>query len=350
MKQLQKRLGKAGAVIVVLLLAAEVLSRFKMYYSTGDKKFLVPRFSRTAAATPVAAVQAPAAKAPAVQNFGDQNSWYYKMAPRAPAGAATGVKDDYRINSLGFRGPEFSVAKKPGVNRIFCIGDSNTVGLEVKEDDTWPAILATVLERQYPSGFEVINAGFGGYTSFNYLMLIRDELLKYSPDVFVIYGGVNDLNQQTSLKPSRQSWGTSTHDFLYNRSIFYTLAVEKISLMRTGSPVPIVAFTKWSADEFAENTTEIINLCRRQRVRLVFVREVLDDDTADPDLSSRMNQQMKVLAELCAKRGVEYLDPRAAFLEARKAGRRVFRDPMHLDTAGYRILAEKVSDVLGQPR
>ena len=349
MKRLVKRLGRIGIVVVVLLLTAEALSRVKMYYRTGDRKYLVPRFSRSGATNPSPLTRPADVKAPPLQNFGDQSTWYYKMAPRAPAGTATGVKDDYRINSLGFRGPDFTVAKKPGVTRIFCIGDSNTVGLEVKEDDTWPAILGRALDTHTPAAFEVINAGFGGYTSFNYLMLIRAELLKYSPDVFVVYGGVNDLNQQTSLKP-RQNWGTAAHDFLYNRSIFYTLAIEKISLMRSGSPVPVVAYEKWDNDEFAHNTTEIIGLCRQRRVRLVFVREMIDDERADPDLRDRMRQQMDVLKELCVKHGVEYLDPTAAFLEARKAGRRVFRDPMHLDTDGYAVLAGKVSEVLVQPR
>jgi lysophospholipase L1-like esterase len=344
MKRLVKRLGKIGVAVVVLLLAAETLSRAKMYYRTGDKKYLIPRFSRTADTKAVAAAQPTPVKAPPVQNFGDQSSWYYKMAPRAQAGAASGAKDDYRINRLGFRGAEFTRDKPPGVTRIFCIGDSNTVGLEVKEDDTWPAILARDLRRRSPSGFEVINAGFGGYTSFNYLMLIREELLEYSPDVFIIYGGVNDLNQESNIQ-QKSGWKAAAHDFLYNRSIFYTLAIEKISVMRSGSPVPVVAFERRQTDEFAENTGKIISLAKEKRIRLVFVRELVDDQ-ADPDLGNRMDQQMNVLQQLSVKNGVEYLDLKTVFLEARRAGRRMFSDPMHLDTDGYSLLASKVSDII----
>jgi lysophospholipase L1-like esterase len=350
MKLLSKRLGKVGAAIVVLLLVAEALARFKMYYRTRDSTYLTGRFSRAApVGKPAPAVQGTPLQAAPTQNFGDQNSWYYKMAPRAPVPAASGAKDDFRINSLGFRGPEFSRDKTPGVTRIFCIGDSNTVGLEAREDDTWPATLARLLGRQAGSQFEVINAGFNGYTSFNYLMLIREELLEYSPDVFVIYGGVNDLNQQSSLRP-KENWGTRVHDFLYNRSIFYTLAIEKVSLLRSGSPVPVVAYEKWDDEEFVHNTTAIIGLCRRKQVRLVFVREMIDDEAADPDLRVRMHQEMNALQHLCVKHGVEYLDLSAPFLEARRAGRPLFRDPMHLNTNGYGVLAEKVSAVLIAPR
>lgn len=344
MTRLLKRLGKIGAAIVLLFLVAEVASRVKMYYRTGDKKFLV-QFGRDAAANAGAPVQA----APPVQHFGDHDHRYYKMPPSPAQVAADGGKDDYRINSLGFRGPEFSRDKKPGVTRIFCVGDSNTIGLEAPEDVTWPATLGRVLAAHSPSQFEVINAGFAGYISFNYLMLIQQELLNYSPDVIVIYGGVNDLNHEANIQPGRHSWAGAVHDLLYNRSIFYTLAIEKISLMKNGSPVPLVTFERPGADEFAENTTRIIGLCRDRHVRLVFVREMVNDE-ADPDLSIRMNEEMDVLKALCAKHRVEYLDLRGTFREARQSGKRVFRDHMHLDADGYRLLADKVSDTILQSR
>ncbi|MEQ8767361.1 MAG: hypothetical protein RL885_25855 [Planctomycetota bacterium] len=59
------------------------------------------------------------------------------------------------INSLGFRGPE--LREDPGL-RIFCSGDSFTIGYGVTDEDTWPALLGTLDPR-----LETVNAGQGGY-------------------------------------------------------------------------------------------------------------------------------------------------------------------------------------------
>src|SRR4030095_7467330 len=52
------------------------------------------------------------------------------MVPR-PGYAVTGNRINIKINSLGFRGDEFSRAKPPNTIRIVCLGASTTFNAEV---------------------------------------------------------------------------------------------------------------------------------------------------------------------------------------------------------------------------
>jgi lysophospholipase L1-like esterase len=329
----RRRLRRLCLAAVLTILAAEVFCRAKIYYRTGDSRYLTTPFGLSAR-TPEAA---PGAEPP-IQGHGSRDRPYYKMGPPPPG-------SPLRINSLGFRGPEFTREKKPGVTRMFCVGDSNTIGLDVAEEATWPARLGRLLDRHAPSQFEVINAGFNSYTSSEYRELISQELINYSPDVLIVYGGVNDLNTEHNLrKKSRQGWIKSAHDTLYNRSMFYTLLIEKVSVMTSGTPVPIAGYKTRYLEEFAENTGEIIRLCRQKKIRVVFVRQLIN--STDPDLVQRMDREMDVLQQLCVKEGVEYLDPRNTFSEARKTGRTLFADHIHLNADGYSLLAGQIFEYL----
>jgi lysophospholipase L1-like esterase len=323
-----KRLRKASVVVVLVLVAAELLARVKMSYNTGKPSYLLAPFLMKRITTAGGTEREPSS---------DPRNGYYKRRP--------GVQDHFTINRLGFRGPDFDPVRKSAATRIICAGDSNVIGLDVKDDETWPAVLSRLLNQRVPSGFEVINAGFNGFTSSHYLNLIRAELLNYSPDILIVYGGVNDLHDDPKLGARRGGdLRKSLHDLLYYRSILYTLTLEKFSLMRSQSPVPMTVFENTHYLElFANNTGAIIDLCRKKNVRLVFVRETIN---ADPVQTSRMDQEMAVLKTLCARQHVEYLDPTTAFREAQQAGVRVFSDEIHLGVAGFAILADRVAGYL----
>src|SRR5262245_55041082 len=53
-----------------------------------------------------------------------------------------------RINSLGFRGNEFTLEKKPGTVRVLCLGDSYTFGPYVEDDRTFPAMVERALNER----------------------------------------------------------------------------------------------------------------------------------------------------------------------------------------------------------
>lgn len=99
----------------------------------------------------------------------------------------------YRINSLGFRGPETTRHKPEGVFRILALGDSFTFGTGVRAEDTF----AAALEARLGAGggaprFEVLNLGVMGYATVNEVALLRQVGLGYEPDLVLICFFLND--------------------------------------------------------------------------------------------------------------------------------------------------------------
>jgi hypothetical protein len=91
------------------------------------------------------------------------------------------------INSLGFRGVEFDIEKRPGVFRVFIVGSSGTFGPKVTDEDTYPAQTGAILEKKYPGQFEVINAGVTGYVLSQEVTWAREIISKYSPDLIIFH-------------------------------------------------------------------------------------------------------------------------------------------------------------------
>jgi hypothetical protein len=98
-------------------------------------------------------------------------------------------------NSLGFRGPEITIPKPAGIFRIAIIGGSTVYETEVAR---WQDDFARQLERELKSRFattsiEVINAGVGGYSTFESLIDLELRVLDTQPDLIIIYHNVNDV-------------------------------------------------------------------------------------------------------------------------------------------------------------
>src|SRR5205085_7947430 len=69
---------------------------------------------------------------------------------------------EWRIDSLGFRSPEVTKAKPPGVTRVIAVGASETFGLYEEAGKEWPAQLQTLLDSAMPGRYQVLNAAIPG--------------------------------------------------------------------------------------------------------------------------------------------------------------------------------------------
>jgi len=104
------------------------------------------------------------------------------------------INSGYFINTLGFRGKEFSRNKPEGTYRIFCIGGSTTFCInEHDQSQTYPQMLENKLNKLYSTPrFEVINAGTPGWTTAESLINLQFRILDLSPDMIIICHAVND--------------------------------------------------------------------------------------------------------------------------------------------------------------
>ena len=100
-----------------------------------------------------------------------------------------------QINSLGYRGKEFTHEKPAGTYRILCLGGSTTFSFSYIEDPSlmWTALVEAELHRRYSGRrFEVVNAGLPYATSAEILAgyMFRHRYL--DPDMVIFHEGGND--------------------------------------------------------------------------------------------------------------------------------------------------------------
>ena len=111
------------------------------------------------------------------------------------------------INSDGFRGYEITLEKPENTYRIFMVGGSTTYGDGIEDTGTIPFFL----QKKFSSldlGFDVqvINAGVPRAFSEGEVKLIKDRLLQYEPDLFVVYDGWNDSTNHVRGNTNENKW------------------------------------------------------------------------------------------------------------------------------------------------
>ncbi|NWK02114.1 SGNH/GDSL hydrolase family protein [Marine Group I thaumarchaeote] len=112
------------------------------------------------------------------------------------------------INGLGFRGAEFSIIKPPDTYRIFMVGGSTMFGAGATSDKTTiPGYLQQLLnEKDFGFDIDVINSGIQGADSYAELKLIEQKLVRFSPDLVIIYDGWNDLRANNAPIEVKENW------------------------------------------------------------------------------------------------------------------------------------------------
>lgn len=105
-----------------------------------------------------------------------------------------------------FNYQEFARSKEPNTYRIFCLGGSTTYGRPYFDLTSFSGWLREFLPALDPEKrWEVINAGGISYASYR-VTLLMEELLRYKPDLFIVYTGHNEfLEKRTYRNLSRLS-------------------------------------------------------------------------------------------------------------------------------------------------
>ena len=96
----------------------------------------------------------------------------------------------YKINSKGLRDREYGYEKSADRFRMICPGDSITFGWGVDADQCFTELLETRLH-----GVDVINMGVQGYGIDQMQLQLREEGMKYRPDLVLVYIIAHDLER-----------------------------------------------------------------------------------------------------------------------------------------------------------
>lgn len=99
--------------------------------------------------------------------------WYWKELPSS----------NEVLNEYGFRRKkEMTQQKPPHVKRVIVFGDSQTYGGGVDYNETF----SYYAEQHLGENWEVLNAGISGYRSLQIFRLMRQKMMEFQPDIFVV--------------------------------------------------------------------------------------------------------------------------------------------------------------------
>ena len=229
------------------------------------------------------------------------------------------------------------VGPKTDRKRILCIGDSRTFGVGVGDAETWPAQLQQALDVQRPGRFEVINAGVTGYTArqgLRYLELKSGEL---KPDMVIVNFAFNEGAEIPP--PGIGDWEWENCAAMPGAWALLKKAAYGLGLER---PSPSAHHTtRLSPGQTLDTLITISQYCQKQGIAPVLLfwpslPELVDEKFLQPNMSGLPIEA----ARLGAASLIDVSPP------LREQMTSIFLDPIHLNAAGNRLVAERVAAAL----
>jgi hypothetical protein len=305
--------------------------------------------------------------------FHDELSWRRSWVRRHPQGheirydfdvydPATGwrVKPNLRdapafgdkvlnTNARGLRGrTDHPYGKSAAHPRILILGDSFTFGEGVGDTETYAASLQAMMPHA-----EVLNMGVHGYGHDQMLILLREEGVKYAPDLIILGFVAKDMERNL----------VGFRDYAKPKFV-----IERGALTLTDSPVPppeeilrrdwarprlydiwsitVHEFRKWTGlqQRAAERLTalilaDMIAVAERIHARPLFVYLPVGEEIAD---RTPLTDGERFLSGVCRTYGkVRCFSTRPFFAEEMARGT-TFKLTGHWDPAGHRVVAKAI--------
>jgi lysophospholipase L1-like esterase len=160
---------------------------------------------------------------------------------------------EIRINSGGFRGPEYALSPPAGVHRIALLGDSETFGMSLRESETLAGCLEAQLRSLKPDGsFEVLNFGVPGYNTQQEAARLESRVLQYNPEMVVLLYCFNDPEISTRNVIVGDGWWSRT--YLELLVVFLRRSTDTFDQMQTSSHSISEYYLRLHASPYFEQT------------------------------------------------------------------------------------------------
>ncbi|MDD4939039.1 MAG: SGNH/GDSL hydrolase family protein [Candidatus Omnitrophica bacterium] len=268
-----------------------------------------------------------------------------------------GIKVYY--NSLGFIGKEIG-DKHDDIFRILGVGDSVTAGTYLPQDQRYINRLGEILADKTNKRIEIINAGVGGYNTWQELESIKGKGLSVNPDLIIVGVCLNDyINNKPKLKKSwfnmvienlRDGSKARYLDFLYQRSDLYKFFYDFFSTglrMRFGDAgyhrylenynfeIKPEDFKNWKAA-----FSDMISLVKSHKKKILFTIFPLENQIINKEEDS-----YKPLSQFFKEEGIYYIDLIKDFKREAKQSKILYmkRDIIHPTSIGHSIVAQAIS-------
>lgn len=248
-------------------------------------------------------------------------------------------------NRWGARGDELADLPEPGVLRILCVGDSITNGgVGIDQRDSYPELLAGLLRAQLPR-VEVQNASAGGWALENEEGWLRAHGIRGSHFV-VLQVATHDMHQRMA---SGAIVGVKATFPERHPRLAVAHVIDRYLLPRLGlapdTRDPGIEPAEYEAQDIARARrvlSRIHDFVTAQRAHLL-VMHVAQPPGIEPDTEFARTAKRE-LRDWAESRGVRLIETEQAMIGA--GGRAMFKDAIHPNVAGNRVLAKSVADAV----
>jgi len=242
----------------------------------------------------------------------------------------------------------FPEKKEGNAYRIFCMGGSTTAGFPYQFNATFPSLVKDRLDNLFPDKeIEVINMGISAINSYSVLDFTK-ELVKYDPDLFLIYMGHNEFYGALGVGSTQQigqnrSWVLfymklqksktfqMLHDFVswLKRSVSDHSATQNRNrtLMQQVVKDQVIELNSKEYDiakgYFKENLREIVQIAKKRNARVILstlVSNLSDQEPFSHYFSELTTDFQKEEWNEVYKQGIQY-ESQQKFGDALKAYR-----------------------------
>ncbi len=280
-------------------------------------------------------------------------------------------------NSLGYRSPEFNPSKSDGIYRIVVLGGSSTYTSGVEDNEqTYPYQLNRLLRETYGyDNIEVINAGVGGYDSWESLINLQFRVLDIEPDLLIVYHGTNDVHTRL-VAPDfyrgdnsgrRKQWGPPDIPLIAHSLLARIIAGKLGFALQPGIGAFVNSPTyrgagsaAWSADDgqarsllarnppiyFRRNLMNMASIANAHGVRIAFAtwaHSPTFDDYASSDVYQLGYRENNDIVKEVAELSDALLFDFAAVMPV---DRRYWADGPHVNEAGALLKASLFADFI----
>lgn len=264
---------------------------------------------------------------------------------------------DFRVNSLGFRGPEITRPKPAGTFRVIVLGDSIVLGSGLPENALISSRLEEMLEALRPGAHaQVINAGMPGYDVEQERMLLSEQGPALDPDAVVLIACLNDVpnvsiadlvNPLRDLAVPGKVWLTNLSALaLMVQALYESIGIKHGSRLADlfsaeRDPATTARIEKgWR--EYESALGAMARDCRARRIPFIVV--LVPHAAQFEDTRHRFIPQHR-LAAICQKLDVPFLDLAPSFSSLPSLPY-ILPDPVHLSPQGHQIMAQEINRAL----
>lgn len=220
------------------------------------------------------------------------------------------------INKWGWRDKNWDLEKPKNHYRVAVLGDSFIEAFQVESDSTSLRIAETILKEKY-FNVEIMNFGRSGMTTTEQLITLKNEVIKFSPDLVILFflpsNDILDVSPELTTNLDRPFPSLNegklqiNFDFKYSKSFTFK---EKIHFFKTKSA--LISF-------LAERFNLLVNALQSKRnVNSVKAKEKFISNPEFAFMAGKDSPEMKKafglnkvlikeIIEICKKKKIDFL-------------------------------------------